>query len=204
MCGSQRRVWVCVDHSCPLFRMHSHCLPKGFLLCWFLNIHIRDIPSVICLIISFRLGVLNLGAMGPYRIHKLVSGDHEPTEIGCKFGAYLHIWIFLGKGSIVSIRFPEEIWESKDRLGTTAVRSKERFVFITPTGKCFKCPITPTKASDTFGRNKISCQILHRKQGQNCSFVKSLQRGYLKTLTKFHLCLSRIVKHFPSTCSRYL
>lgn len=147
---------------------------------------------MICLIISFRLGVLNLGAMGPYRIHELVSGDHEPTEIGRKFGAYLHIWIFLGKGAIVSIRFPEEVWDSKDGLRTTAVRSKERFFYSPPSPRpaperCFKCPITLTKASDTFGRNKISCQTLHRKQGQNCSFVKSLQRGYLKTFTKFHL-----------------
>lgn len=182
--------------------MHTHCLPKGFLLCWLLNTHIWDIPSVICLIISFRLRVLNLGAMVLYRIHKMVLGDRESTEIGCKFGAYLHIWIFLGKGPRWWL-FPSD---SRKRFGTQKTGwealqlDPKRDFYPPPPWKCLKCPITLTKASDTSGRNKISCQILHRKQGQNCSFVKSLQRGYLKILTKFHLCLSRIVKHFPSTC----
>lgn len=205
---SQNRVWVCVGHSSSalipekwkLFSMHTCCLHKGLPIYWLLNTHIWGIPSVICLVISFRLEVLNLGAVGPYRSTDWFQEIMGPLKLDVKFGAELHTWIWR-KGSIISTRFPEVVWDSKNRLRTTAVRSKVRFVFSSPTGKCFKCPITLTKVSDTFGRNKISCQILHRKQGQNHSFVKSLQRGYFKTLTKFHLCLSWIVKHFPSTCS---
>lgn len=154
---------------------------------------------------SFPLGVLNLGAVGPCRAHKLVSGDHAWTiEIGCK------IWCRVAHMNLGErIHYFHQIpWKGlglqRQVKNYCIVGSKERLFFSSPAGKRFKCPITLTKASDTFGRNKMSCQILQRKQGQNCSFVKALQRGSLKTLTKFHLCLSRIVKHFPSICSRCL
>lgn len=60
---------------------------------------IGGIPSVVSAITAFRLGVLNLGAIGPYRIHKLVSGDPEPAEIGCKIQCVVHEF-FCGKASL--------------------------------------------------------------------------------------------------------
>lgn len=83
---------------------------------------------MICLIISFRLGILNLGARRLYKSHKFQEIVYT-QKLDTKLAVYLHIGVFLGKGSIVSIRFSKEVWDSKYRLRTTAVRSKERLFF---------------------------------------------------------------------------
>ena len=71
--GRQGSVWVRGGQGCPVC-----CTPavdEGGYLGAASHRQMWDIPNVVCLIISFRLGILNLGATRPSKSQRLVSGD---------------------------------------------------------------------------------------------------------------------------------